>query len=152
MLHIDTHDVIIRHIRGRPGVPATESCTQNGLAIGQRGIRTNNVVVHHCDSVDQRIISDVKNETGKVIKDPAEVGGWPELAAGTPPADGDKDGIPDQWEGAHGLDPRDGSDGGLASENGYRHLENYLNELAGDVIPGDPYGGASSQRSSSRSK
>jgi len=31
------------------------------------------------DAVDRRIIADVKHGTGRVIKDPSEVGGWPDL-------------------------------------------------------------------------
>ncbi len=28
-----------------------------------------------------------------------------------------------------GLDPKDGTDGAMMAENGYTHLENYLNTL-----------------------
>ena len=43
--------------------------------------------------------------------------------------------MPDAWETAHGLDPRDPGDGAASAANGYTQVENYLNELAGDCIP-----------------
>ena len=49
------------------------------------------------------------------------------------------DGIPDDWESTHGLNPQHGDDGPRVSKNGYTHVENYLNELAGDRLPGNIY-------------
>ncbi|MBI2120227.1 MAG: fibronectin type III domain-containing protein, partial [Parcubacteria group bacterium] len=85
------------------------------------------------DSVDQRIVNDVKNGTGKIINHESEVGGYPTLAAGTPVADSDHDGMSDAWESSHGLSSSDASDGAKTSSNGYTNLENYLNTLAGDI-------------------
>jgi pectate lyase len=82
------------------------------------------------DSVDQRILADVKNGTGKIINHPSEVGGWPTLAAGKPPADRDNDGMPDAWEKAHDLNPDDAEDrNGTGKPGGYTHLEEYLNSI-----------------------
>ncbi|TXG84759.1 MAG: hypothetical protein E6R14_04930 [Thermomicrobiales bacterium] len=36
------------------------------------------------DSVDARVVTDVRNGTGMIISDPAQVGGWPVLSGGTP--------------------------------------------------------------------
>jgi len=85
------------------------------------------------DALDQRIIQDVKNCTGKIINSQTEVGAWPNLAPGTPPLDSDKDGIPDSWEIAHQLDPKNPADQKLDNDNdGYTNLEQYLNNIAGD--------------------
>lgn len=84
------------------------------------------------DAVDARIVADVRNGTGRMITHPSEVGGWPSLAGGTPPADSDRDGMPDAWETERGFDPEDPSDGARdADANGYTNVEEYLNELAG---------------------
>ncbi|MBN1309174.1 MAG: hypothetical protein JXA18_14720 [Chitinispirillaceae bacterium] len=93
------------------------------------------------DPVDARIINEVK--TGKTtygdgtVIDPKDVGGWPELASAPAPADADKDGMPDEWETNHGLIPADASDGPKDRDgDGYTNVEEYLNELAGDVKTG----------------
>jgi pectate lyase len=80
------------------------------------------------DSVDERIIADVKNNTGKLINDPAEVGGWPELAAGIPSTDSDHDGMPDTWEARYGFNPSNPADASRdADGDGYTNVEEYLN-------------------------
>lgn len=105
------------------------------------------------DAVDQRIVKQVT--TGKIevspnvvlpttqfkhrrlpidsykigiITDPNQVGGYP-VYAGTPYKDSDNDGIPDTWETAHGLNPKDASDAGKIAKDGYSNIENYLNSV-----------------------
>lgn len=85
------------------------------------------------DSLDARLISELLNRTGDLGRNGAP---WPVLASGPAAADADRDGMPDAWELAHGLDPNSAADGPLTSSNGYTNLENYLNELAGDPVPG----------------
>lgn len=84
------------------------------------------------DSVDQRLIRDVIEGTGKSVNHPDEVGGWPELGSSTPPLDSDGDGMPDDWEKSYGLDPL--ADDGASDKNsdGYTNLEEYLNQLVGE--------------------
>ena len=81
------------------------------------------------DAVDQRIMSEVADGTGRIIDNPADVGGWPTLAAGTPPADSDHDGMPDTWETSHGLDPTTVDGAGDQDGDGYTNVEEYLNSL-----------------------
>ena len=84
------------------------------------------------DPVDRRVVADVKNGTGRIIDHPSEVGGWPELAPGKAPKDGDRDGMPDAWEAEHGLDSADASDGAKDRDgDGYTNLEEYLNSQVG---------------------
>ena len=83
------------------------------------------------DAIDARVVADVQDGTGGIIDSPADVGGWIAMWHGTPPADGDHDGMPDAWETAHGLDPADPADGPLdRNSDGYTNVEEYLNELA----------------------
>jgi hypothetical protein len=84
------------------------------------------------DAADERVIKGVKARTNRRIDSQKQVGGWPKLAAGEPRSDTDGDGMPDEWEQAHGLDPRDRRDGNAAPDGGYTNLERYLSELAGD--------------------
>ncbi|MET9970930.1 hypothetical protein ABZZ80_34735 [Streptomyces sp. NPDC006356] len=84
------------------------------------------------DAVDARLVNDVTHQTGAIISDPQSVGGFGTLRGGTPPTDTDRDGMPDTWERARGLDPGDASDGDDTDASGYTHIESYLNELADD--------------------
>lgn len=86
------------------------------------------------DAVDQRVIETVR--TGQVtfdkgiISDPEQVGGYPEytFASDEVPADADQDGMPDEWEAEHGLDPKSASDSSRdADRDGYTNVEEYLN-------------------------
>jgi len=88
------------------------------------------------DSVDQRIVNSVRDKGG--TSRGSTTGPWPDLGSGAPapPADSDHDGMPDAWEIAHGLDPNSARDGAATAANGYTNVENYLNELAGDPVPG----------------
>ena len=63
------------------------------------------------------------------VTDPSEVGGWPEYK-GTPYKDSDGDGLPDDWEKAHGLNPNDASDAsGDLNSDGYTNIEDFINGL-----------------------
>jgi pectate lyase len=83
------------------------------------------------DSVDARVVETVRSGTGRLIDSQKEVGGWPELALGTPWRDGDGDGMPDDWERARGHNPADSTDGPADTDgDGYTNLEEWLNSLA----------------------
>jgi hypothetical protein len=82
------------------------------------------------DAVDERIVRDVREGTGRIIDSQQDVGGWPEYQDGTVPADTDEDGMPDEWEISRGLDPLDAADGSAITESGYTNLETYLDEAA----------------------
>lgn len=46
------------------------------------------------------------------------------------PSDADVDGLPDDWELLHGLDPNDPGDSQTVMGNGYAAIEAYINERA----------------------
>jgi len=105
------------------------------------------------DPVDKRIVEDVR--TGKItydknaqpytakfvkrrlpadsykdgiISDISQVGGYPEYK-GTPYKDSDNDGIPDEYEIKHQLNPNDASDAIKITSSGYSNIEVYLNSV-----------------------
>lgn len=83
------------------------------------------------DSVDERQIAHVRSlgKKGAIILRESDVGGQPEIKGGTPSKDTDRDGIPDEWERAHGLNPNDPADARALTASGYTNLENYINGL-----------------------
>src|SRR5678816_1521325 len=79
------------------------------------------------DPVDTRLVNDVANRTGRIIDDQSEVGGWPMLKSAPPPIDADHDGMPDAWETAKGLNPKNPADGVADRDgDGYTNVEEYL--------------------------
>lgn len=97
------------------------------------------------DTIDRRIVREVRNgtvtftsggngSTNGLIDTQSAVGGWPDLFSATPPLDSDMDGMPDDWEIAHGLNLYDGSDAQLTTLDGnYPNLEVYLNSLVSEI-------------------
>jgi Bacterial TSP3 repeat len=83
--------------------------------------------------VDARIVDQVrtgKTQFGKngIIAAPEDVGRWPEYKSDPAPLDNDHDGMPDEWEKKHGLNPNDPSDAAQDRDgDGYTNLEEYLN-------------------------
>lgn len=103
------------------------------------------------DEIDARYMEEAKTGTakykGSITKSPgiidkvSDVNGYTEANFGTAfrPADfdTDKDGIPDAWETANGLDPNDASDAltySLDSKGYYTNLEVYANSLIEDIM------------------
>jgi pectate lyase len=95
------------------------------------------------DTLDERIINDVKNRTGRFIdvqggfphgtEYKATVNAWPALKQLAAPADSDKDGMPDEWEKKKGLNPADAGDASKVSlHKFYSNIEVYINELTGN--------------------
>ncbi|WP_156251616.1 Ig-like domain-containing protein [Pseudactinotalea terrae] len=85
------------------------------------------------DSVDTRLLAELRAGTGRLINSQSEVGGYPVLDGGEPPRDSDHDGIPDTWERANGLKHNDPADGALIREDGYSNLEHYLESIVSNV-------------------
>jgi len=82
------------------------------------------------DTSDKRVIDTVIDETGRIINEVSDVGGYPPMASGSPPDDSDNDGMPDFWELSMGLDPSNDADRKNKDAIGYTMLEGYLNWLA----------------------
>jgi hypothetical protein len=92
------------------------------------------------DTLDQRIVADVRNRTGRLIdvqggfphgtEYQKTVSAWPALVSAAAPVDGDRDGMPDEWEKRNGLNPLDAKDATAYSlHKQYTNIEMYLNSL-----------------------
>jgi hypothetical protein len=83
------------------------------------------------DPIDARVVKSVRDHTGKIINSQKDVGGWFEAASTAAPKDTDGDGMPDAWETAHKLNPKDASDASKDRDgDGYTNIEEYVNSLA----------------------
>jgi hypothetical protein len=122
-----------------PYVPITQQLPEDAYtSVLQYGGAT----VPKRDSIDLRITWEVENDTALyggltgahtgIIDSQNDVGGWPILNSIAPPADTDHDGMPDDWELSHSLNPADSTDGMIINPDGYSNLEHYLNSLVPD--------------------
>jgi hypothetical protein len=88
------------------------------------------------DAVDARIVDEVRRRKGSIIDSQKQVGGWPEYRQAEPPKDSDGDGMPDDWETARRLNPRDPADASRDRDgDGYTNVEEYINGLTGHTEP-----------------
>jgi pectate lyase len=111
-------------------IPVAQVSTDDALMAYERVLADAGATFPERDAADARIIDDVKNGTGSIINHEDEVGGWPELVSITPSVDADHDGMPDDWELAHRLDPHDAGDAnGDLDDDGYTNIEEYINWL-----------------------
>ena len=98
------------------------------------------------DPVDTRIVNEVREgkytyngsngSTKGLIDSPNDVTGYPKLQEITRPDnyDTDRDGMPDDWEEANGLDKNSSNDGKSNTlDKEYTNLEVYLNSLVQDL-------------------
>jgi hypothetical protein len=103
---------------------------ENARTAYERVLKSGGASLPKRDAVDGRVVSDVRNRTGRIIMSQKDVGGWPALHSAPAPKDTDRDGMPDDWEIAHGLNPVDPADGNTIGAEGFTRLEEYLDRLS----------------------
>ncbi|WP_221032400.1 pectate lyase family protein [Actomonas aquatica] len=103
-------------------------------------VRSGKVADAHATAEDGQRAADVRyaekwvhelaeGVTRGFLTNPEQVGGYP-VYQGTPYADADGDGLPDEWETAHGLNPHDAADATAdANGDGYTNIEDFINGL-----------------------
>jgi hypothetical protein len=114
---------------GLPGVTTTRAEQAYEDVLAHAGAR-----VPYLDAVDAEVIDDVRHGVGRMVDDPADVGGWPALPAGSPPPDRDQDGMPDAWEVDAGLAVGRDDSARDVDGDGYSNIEEYANGLVASVV------------------
>ena len=112
------------------------------------GWKDNEYIIPERDKIDRRIVSETANGTystnaskgggyGLIDSQEDTIEKWDEYITETSSlVDTDKDGIPDGWEIAKGLNPNDASDGAKYNLSAaYTNLEVYLNGLVENTFP-----------------
>jgi len=120
---------LAQYVQSEP-IPVPPVATDDAVTAYKRVLAEAGAVLPKRDTVDERIVDEVRSGTGKIIDHEEQVGGWPELKSAEPPSDSDRDGLPDEWEKQHGFDPGTAADGSAdADGDGYTNLEEYLNGI-----------------------
>ena len=95
------------------------------------------------DTLDSRILRNVIDRTGEIIDVQGRyphgtefektIKAWPALQSLPAPTDADSDGMPDDWEKKHGLNPNDGNDASAHRlDKNYTNIEVYINSIKGN--------------------
>jgi hypothetical protein len=93
-----------------------------------KGLNCDGTFLLRQDAIDQRVVDEVRNGTGRIIDDPSQVGGWLTILPAVACSDSDHDGMPDSWEQKYGFNTSDASDASKdANGDGYTNLEEFLN-------------------------
>lgn len=100
------------------------------------------------DASDIRVMNHIKNGTGDLVSDEANIGGYPTRGTTSRSAsyDTDNDGMADSWETSRGLNPNVADNNGDDDSDGYTNLEEFLHFMANDtnvVVPPLPTIGSS---------
>jgi hypothetical protein len=80
-------------------------------------------------------------EDNKPINATENWSAWPDLVSATYPTDTDRDGMPDTWETAQGLNPNNPNDRNNLNNEGYTMLEVYMNSIVANIMSGGNQGG-----------
>ena len=79
----------------------------------------------------------MRTRTGAIIDSPKQVAGWLEYRPASAPGDSDGDGMPDERESKHHMNPNDPADANADCDgDGYRNIEEYLNDTDPAVTSG----------------
>ncbi|HEX8461446.1 MAG TPA: pectate lyase [Segetibacter sp.] len=114
--------------------------TQSAVDAYNFVLKSVGAVLPNRDTLDARIINEVKTRTGRMIDVQGgfphgtnyslTVNAWPTLHSNPPATDTDKDGMPDDWEKKNGLNYNTSSDAAqLKPGTHYTNLEVYINSL-----------------------
>jgi hypothetical protein len=100
------------------------------------------------DATDTRVMNEVANRLaplrasngttkGGLIDTQSDVGSWDTYTydVSEVPVDTDRDGMPDAWETAKGLNSNDASDRNTVAPSGYTYLEEYINGILNAGTP-----------------
>lgn len=128
-------DEILRKVRARKPYPHSFLEISSAEQAYEEVLANSGATLPRRDAVDKRVVRMVRSgkvsyKEGKgILTDIEQVGGYPAYS-GVPYADGDGDGLPDEWELQYGLDPQNAADASLdLNGDGYTNIEDFINGL-----------------------
>ena len=144
---VPEHNYYKYSMAGNVGTYDPEMYMIYNVESGEQAYETvlNNAGTVNRDAVEKRVVQEArtgenlyggatKGSKKGIIDTEADCEGFIEYSSDyTVPADTDGDGMPDEWERQHGLDPNV-ADQNLVNNQGYTALEVYLNSLMGEQL------------------
>ena len=120
--------------------PAEAIAMQSATDAYELVLKNTGAVLPKRDTLDERIIKNVRNRTGKLIDVQGDfphgteysltINAWPTLNSLPAPIDKDKDGMPDEWEKKNGLNSSDSADAsGYKLDKHFTNIEMYINSV-----------------------
>ena len=85
------------------------------------------------DALDRQVVGEVERREGSIVHSPGTI---PAIPASRAPADTDRDGMPDDWEDAHGSNPDLPDAWKDANGNGLANIEEWLEERHQQLMGG----------------
>jgi pectate lyase len=113
-------------VSSKPLFKPTGVTTQSAKQAQKLVLQHAGATVPRRDAADKRA-ADISSF--RLINSVSQVGGIPKFARGNYPTDSDKDGIPNSWEIARGLNPNNAADATRLSPKKYMWIEEYANSL-----------------------
>ncbi|HTN19023.1 MAG TPA: hypothetical protein VL125_01035 [Pelobium sp.] len=120
-------------------LPAIEIPNETASQAYKKVLNLVGAILPKRDTLDQRMINEVKNRTGRIIDvqggfahgTPYEVSktAWPNLKSVPAKADADRDGMPDEWEIKMKLDVNTNDASLYSLDKNYTNIEVYINQL-----------------------
>lgn len=125
-----TREDVVGEILVKEPFPANTVSTDAARSAYRRVLAEAGASLPCRDVIDARVVGLVRAGKGRIINSQEDVGGWPALKQGVPPPDSDSDGMPDDWEHQHGLNPKDPTDANRdCNGDGFTNVEKYINGL-----------------------
>lgn len=125
-----TAEDVKKKIVGSAPFPVSTVATDKAETAYERVLKEGGATLPLRDAYDARVMDLVRAGAGRIIDSQNDVGGWPDLKAGKPAEDSDLDGMPDEWEKAAGLNPKDPADAARdCNGDGFTNIEKFLDGL-----------------------
>jgi hypothetical protein len=111
---LEAFDLVLQHAGASFRRDATDTRVMNEVRLGLTPARASGNVGTKAGHIDSQV----------------DVGGWDTYNSNTAPTDTDGDGMPDEWEVAHNLNPNDPADGKTYTlDPPYTNVEVYINGI-----------------------
>ncbi len=109
-------------------IQVSQILTEDPLVAKEKILKTAGAILPQRDFVDKRLVTQFISNTGKIVDDQNQTGGWPQYKFSNKNKDMNRNGIDDNWEAKYKLNSSDNNIHNADIDNdGYTNLEEFLN-------------------------